>query len=178
MTGTIIVVGGPAGTGKTTAAANLAKHYDCPYIEGDTLHPEANVEKMSKGIPLTDDDRWDWLIQVTEVTASKCKEDPHHIAIVTCSMLKKCYRDLIKQHGKSFNFVFCFLYASFDELVNRVENRKNHFMKSDMVKSQYDIMEVPKGDELIENGGDCMTIDTTEKSFDDILGEVLNKIKI
>ncbi|EGV65479.1 hypothetical protein CANTEDRAFT_113008 [Yamadazyma tenuis ATCC 10573] len=178
MTGTIIVVGGPAGTGKTTAASKLSTYFDCPYVEGDALHPQANIIKMSKGIPLTDDDRWDWLITLTEQTAVKCKEDPHNIAIVTCSMLKKSYRQLIKDHGKSFNFVFCFLYASFDELVNRVENRKNHYMKSDMVKSQYEIMEVPEGDELVENGGDCLAINTTGKSLDDIFQEICNTIRV
>lgn len=176
MTGTIIVVGGPAGTGKTSAASRLSQRFDCPYIEGDALHPQSNIDKMSKGIPLTDDDRWDWLVTLAQTTAEKCKQSPNHIAIVTCSILKQSYRELIQQTVPSITCKFCFLYASFDELVNRVENRKNHYMKSEMVRSQYEIMEVPKGDELIENGGGCLTIDTTNKPMDEIFQEIVKKL--
>lgn len=175
---TIIIVGGPAGTGKTTAAANLAKHYNCPYIEGDSLHPQANIDKMSKGIPLNDDDRWDWLIKLTQVTVKECQASQNNMAIVTCSILKKAYRQLIETTGKPIDFKFVFLFATFDELVNRVENRKNHYMKSDMVKSQYDIMEVPAGDELIVNGGNCLTIDTTQKSMDNIYKEIVDNLNL
>lgn len=176
MTGTVIVVGGPAGTGKTSAASRLSQYFDCPYIEGDLLHPQENIDKMSKGIPLTDEDRWDWLVKLTNTTAQKCKETPNHIAIVTCSILKKSYRQLIQDTGKSITFKFCFLYASFDELVNRVENRKNHYMKSDMVRSQFEIMQVPSDEELIENGGSCLTIDTTNKGLDDIFKEIVSNL--
>ena len=55
---TVIVVGGPAGTGKTTQGELISKHFQCPFIEGDALHPQENVDKMSQGIPLTDEDRW------------------------------------------------------------------------------------------------------------------------
>lgn len=178
MTGTIIVVGGPAGTGKTSAASRLAQYFECPYIEGDALHPQANIDKMSKGIPLTDDDRWEWLVKLTETTAAKCKQTPNHVAIVTCSILKRRYRELIQETGKSITFKFCFLYASFEELVNRVENRKNHYMKSDMVRSQFEIMQVPKDDELIENGGNCLTIDTTNKSMDTIFQEIVSHLGV
>lgn len=176
MTGTILVIGGPAGTGKTTAAAKLSAHFHCPYIEGDALHPVGNIRKMSKGIPLTDDDRWDWLVSLTKATVEKSKESESHMAIVTCSMLKKLYRQLIRETS-SATVIFCFLYATFEELVNRVENRQNHYMKSDMVRSQYEIMEVPQGSELMGSGGDCVVVDTTEKSTEDIYGELLNVYK-
>lgn len=175
---TVIVVGGPAGTGKSTIAEILSKKFSCPFIEGDGLHPQPNIDKMSKGIPLTDDDRWGWLEQLSKVTASRALDPDNKstMAIVSCSMLKKIYREHIKEtspKSEPINFRFVFLYSTFEELMKRVEGRKGHYMKSDMVKSQYDIMEVPAGDELMINGGECISVDTTGKTpamiFDEIL---------
>lgn len=175
--GTIIVIGGPSGTGKTTAAIKLAKYLNCPYIEGDSLHLESNIKKMSKGEPLTDEDRWEWLIKLTQASTERCKDSANHITIVTCSMLKQSYRVLIKETGIPFKFKFCFLYASYSELLNRVKNRQNHYMKSDMVKSQYEIMEPPKGQELTQNGGDSILIDTTNKSMNETFDEILRALE-
>lgn len=179
---TVIVVGGPAGTGKTTQGELLAQYYQCPFIEGDSLHPQANIDKMSRGEPLTDDDRWGWLAKLAQEASVKAIEDPSKKSVVSCSMLKKVYRDYIKQNastsreGNDLKFRFVFLYTTFEELIKRVENRKGHYMKSDMVKSQYDIMEVPQGDELLENGGEAVSVDSTGKSeqviFDDILKQL------
>lgn len=178
MTKTIIVVGGPAGTGKTSMAERLSKHFNCPYIEGDSLHPQANIDKMSQGIPLTDDDRWDWLAKLSHVAAKECDKSPNNMAIVTCSILKQVYRHFIAQAEPSVRFNFCFLYASFQELVTRVNLRKNHYMKSDMVKLQYDIMQVPHGDELIENGGNCLKINTTENPIDEVYSYILAHLRL
>ncbi|KAK6465357.1 P-loop containing nucleoside triphosphate hydrolase protein [Scheffersomyces coipomensis] len=180
---TVIVVGGPAGTGKTTTATALADHFSSPFIEGDVLHPQVNVDKMSKGIPLTDDDRWDWLKTLSQQTsiASLDKDNKSNIAIVSCSMLKKVYRDYIKLNSTNHNhirFRFVFLYTTFEELINRVENRKGHFMKSDMVKSQYEIMEIPEGVELVSNGGDSIAIDATGKTPEQINKEVIDSLAL
>ncbi|KAI5957542.1 hypothetical protein KGF57_003236 [Candida theae] len=187
---TVIVVGGPAGTGKTTQGELLAKHYQCPFIEGDSLHPQANIDKMSRGEPLTDEDRWGWLAKLAQEAGAKAKSDPSGKSVVSCSMLKKVYRDYIKQSASSessslahsgqdtanLKFRFVFLYTTFEELVKRVENRKGHYMKSDMVKSQYDIMEIPQGIELLSNGGEAVSVDSTGKTekviFDDILEQL------
>ncbi|RCK55124.1 putative gluconokinase [Candida viswanathii] len=174
---TVIVVGGPAGTGKTTQGELLSSYYKCPFIEGDSLHPKANIDKMSAGIPLTDDDRWGWLEEVSK-TSSTSAVDPgnaSHIAVVSCSMLKKSYRDYIKEKssGDEVVFRFVFIYTTFEELMKRVGNRKGHYMKSDMVRSQYDIMEIPKGKELTSNGGDCIALDATDKSPEVIFKEIV-----
>ncbi|KAK6204871.1 P-loop containing nucleoside triphosphate hydrolase protein [Scheffersomyces amazonensis] len=176
--GTVIVVGGPAGTGKTTTATALSEQFSCPFIEGDVLHPKENVEKMSKGIPLTDEDRWEWLKTLSHEVSTTSLSDANQskIAIVSCSMLKKVYRTYIKAHANNSNhikFRFVFLYTTYEELIRRVESRKGHFMKSDMVKSQYDIMEVPNGKELLANGGDCLAIDATGKTPNQINREVI-----
>lgn len=175
----VLVVGGPAGTGKTTIAELLSQHLKCPFIEGDQLHPQANVDKMSRGEPLTDDDRWDWLKTLSVEAATKAINSDSNVAVVSCSMLKKVYRDYIKTSASSghkdadISFRFIFLYTSFDELLKRVGQRQNHFMKSDMVKSQYDIMEIPQNSELVANGGEALPVDTSGKTPDTIYQEIL-----
>lgn len=178
MSGTFIVVGGPAGTGKTTIAELISDQLKCPYLEGDELHPQENIDKMSKGFALNDDDRWGWLKILSEKTSDACldTENQAQTAIVSCSMLKKSYRQYIKDsahNSDKLNFKFVFLYSTFEELLKRVGNRKGHYMKSDMVKSQYDIMEIPQGPELIDNGGDCLSIDTTDKTPEEIFKIIL-----
>lgn len=174
---TVIVVGGPAGTGKTTQGELISKHFQCPFIEGDALHSQENVDKMSQGIPLTDEDRWGWLKQLSQVSSSKAHEleNTTNIAVVSCSILKKKYRDFIKENSVDplIKFRFVFLYTTFEELMSRVENRKGHYMKSDMVKSQYDIMEIPHNGELLQNGGDAITVDTSGKSPEEIFKEII-----
>ncbi|SGZ57647.1 CIC11C00000005012 [Sungouiella intermedia] len=176
---TVIIVGGPAGTGKTTIASLLAEHHKCPFIEGDNLHPKENVDKMARGEPLTDDDRWGWLQTLAETAASLAKDPKNasQVAIASCSMLKKVYRDFLeKSAGDGVTFRFVFLHTHYDELLKRVSNRQGHYMKSDMVKSQYDIMEVPSGDELLVNGGEALEVDTTDKEPENILKEILTTL--
>lgn len=180
----VLVVGGPAGTGKTTIAELLSQHLKCLFIEGDQLHPQANIDKMSRGEPLTDDDRWDWLKTLSVEASTKAVNDPSKLSVVSCSMLKKAYRDHIKQsatHGHEndeITFRFIFLYTTFEELLKRVGQRQNHYMKSDMVKSQYDIMEVPQGAELYANGGEALPVDTTDKSPDAIYEEIVKSLHL
>lgn len=172
---TVIIVGGPAGTGKTTIASLLAAHHKCPFIEGDNLHPQENVDKMARGQPLTDDDRWGWLEKLGEEAASQAQQPTNtsHVAVASCSMLKKMYRDHLEKAGAPAAFRFVFLHTSYDELLKRVAARQGHYMKSDMVKSQYEIMEIPTGNELLANGGQALDVDTTNKTPEEILHEVL-----
>lgn len=173
----VIIVGGPAGTGKTSVGALLAKHYNCPFVEGDDLHPQHNITKMSQGIPLTDDDRWGWLQKVSETASAKAldPENASHTVVASCSMLKKAYRDYLEKYG-SGEFRFVFLHTTFQELMARVAARQGHYMKSDMVRSQYEIMEAPEGSELVENGGKAVNIETGDKTPEDIVAEVLERL--
>lgn len=174
---TVVILGGPAGTGKTTIASLLAEHHQCPFIEGDHLHPKENIDKMARGEPLTDEDRWGWLEKLG-LTAAGAAKDPNNaskVAVASCSMLKKVYRELLeKSGGEGVVFRFVFLHTTYDELLKRVAGRQGHYMKSDMVKSQYDIMEVPVGDELLENGGGSLNVDTTNKTPEEIFKEILD----
>ncbi|OBA24570.1 carbohydrate kinase [Metschnikowia bicuspidata var. bicuspidata NRRL YB-4993] len=158
---TVIIVGGPSGTGKTTTAALLASHFDCPYIEGDELHPEENVAKMARGEPLTDDDRWGWLKKISRASVGKAADPANKsgICVASCSMLKRAYRDYLLANGNGADFRFVFLHASFESIIKRVAARQNHFLKLNMVKSQFDIMDVPKSEELIRNGGKAIAVD-------------------
>lgn len=167
----VIIVGGPAGTGKTTIATILAKHYQCPFVEGDLLHPPANIKKMAEGQPLTDEDRWGWLQSLSEITSEKAKES--NFAVASCSILKKVYRDHIEKHGANVTFRFVFLHTTYEELLNRVEKRQGHYMKLEMVKSQFDIMEVPEGSELLANGGHSLEVDTSDRSPEQISQQIL-----
>lgn len=167
---TVYVVGGPAGTGKTTIGEALAVMLKCPFVEGDALHPQANIDKMASGKPLTDDDRWGWLELVSK-TAAEVAETKGN-SVVLCSMLKRKYRDLISSTLPQVGFEFIFLYTTYAELEKRVAGRSGHFMKSDMVKSQYEIMEVPDHEQ--EPHG--WPIDTTNKLPELILEEIANKV--
>ncbi|PBP15520.1 glucokinase [Diplocarpon rosae] len=90
------LITGPAGCGKSTVAEFLAKKMGLPFIEGDSFHPQSNVEKMSRGIPLTDADRWDWLIRLRTEAMARLASTGAQGVVLTCSALKRKYRDVIR----------------------------------------------------------------------------------
>ena len=96
----VLVVMGVSGTGKSTVAGLLAGHLGWPMEEGDDLHPEANVDKMEQGVPLTDDDRWPWLDRIGEwIDEQGRRGEP---GIITCSALKRSYRDRLRRPNVVF----------------------------------------------------------------------------
>ncbi|KAK5947019.1 hypothetical protein PMZ80_001165 [Knufia obscura] len=152
----IFLVTGPAGCGKTTVAQYLAEQMGAPYVEGDDFHPPANKEKMGSGIPLTDADRWDWLIALKNEAIKQLQTS--NACIVTCSALKKKYRDVIRVANYEHPTVqIHFVYLKVDEevLQKRVAERIGHYMKQEMVHSQMVALEEP--DEDVET--DVMKID-------------------
>ncbi|KAJ8076384.1 hypothetical protein AAF712_000080 [Marasmius tenuissimus] len=171
----LIIVMGVSGTGKTTLATALSKIYRLPYIEGDEMHPKANIDKMSNGIPLNDADREPWL-ELIRTSAVKMVEDQRkehpqiqnakavHGVIVTCSSLKRYYRDILRGTKKVANkveetegeeapdphelpTVFVFMKGERDDLWERMSNRKGHYMKAHMLDSQLETLENPEGEE-------------------------------
>jgi gluconokinase len=140
---TIVVVMGVSGSGKTTVAKDLAAALHCPFLEGDDLHPRANVEKMSKGTPLTDADRLPWLRAI----AGKIDGWRSHgeSGVVTCSALKRTYRDILI--GDRKDVTLAYLKGSRALIERRMAARHNHFMPVALLDSQFGTLEEPETDE-------------------------------
>jgi len=151
----LIIVGGPAGCGKTTIAKAIASSTNFPFIEGDDLHPPQNIAKMSAGHPLVDADRWDWLDKIISTAVELATSQHPKGIVITCSALKKSYRERMRrrvrearQRGTQLVLWFVFCNLSQEESLRRVRDRPGHYMKADMVASQFADLEVP--DEKVE----------------------------
>ena len=134
---------GVSGCGKTTVATILAGRLGWPFEEGDALHPEANIEKMAAGRPLTDADRWPWLTNVADWIEQRL--DAEENGLITCSALKRSYRDLINRRGSGVIFVF--LTGSKETIGARLAARHGHFMRASLLESQFADLEEPAADE-------------------------------
>lgn len=134
-----IVVMGVSGCGKSSLATRLAEALGLAYQEGDDLHPQENVTKMSAGTPLNDDDRWPWLDRIGEILANNAERG----VVLTCSSLKKAYRERLRAAaGEKLAFVF--LDGSKDLLIQRMGGREGHFMPTSLLESQLAALERPE----------------------------------
>ncbi len=138
-----IVVMGVSGSGKTTVGRQLAERLGATFRDGDAFHPKANVAKMSAGMPLTDADRWPWLDAIAAAIRDTPPEPP---LVVTCSALKRAYRERIL-HGAGRPVAFVFLNGPRKVLAERMAARKNHFMPASLLDSQLAALEPPAPDE-------------------------------
>ena len=134
----IVVLIGVAGSGKTTVGTMLADAMRCAFLEGDALHSAANVEKMSHGIPLSDADRAPWLVAIHRrlldaFTRGKC-------LVVGCSALKRSYRTVL---AESIPITWVYLKGSAALIRSRLQHRTDHYMKADMLASQFEALEEP-----------------------------------
>lgn len=134
----IFIVMGVSGCGKSTIGKLLASELKIPFFDGDDYHPEANVKKMAAGSPLNDDDRAGWLERLNELSI----ENSTIGAVIACSALKKSYRVTLSK-GLNEKVKFVYLKGTFEEISNRLKQRKNHFMPSGLLKSQFNALEVP-----------------------------------
>jgi carbohydrate kinase (thermoresistant glucokinase family) len=138
-----IVVMGVSGAGKSTVGAILADALKRPLMEGDSLHPPANIEKMSKGIPLNDDDRLPWLKAIAaRINDARRAGQP---IIVACSALKRSYREILEDGHDDVGFVY--LKGTKDQLAARMATRKGHFMPPGLLDSQLATLQEPTSDE-------------------------------
>jgi len=138
-----IIVMGVSGSGKSTVGEKLAAALDLPFLEGDSLHPKANVDKMASGIPLQDEDRWPWLDTIGERLATA-----ENGIIVSCSSLKKSYRERLRNASQG-PLLFVFLDGSFDVLHEHMGHRTGHFMPVTMLESQLATLESPVGEPFV-----------------------------
>lgn len=134
---TTIVVMGVAGVGKSSVMAALEARLRWPTLEGDALHPAANIEKMAAGVPLDDTDRAPWLARIAAWIGDR--EAERSSSIVTCSALRRTYRDVLRRGHRSVWFVH--LVAPAQVIATRIEHREGHFMPVGMLASQLGTLE-------------------------------------
>jgi carbohydrate kinase (thermoresistant glucokinase family) len=133
----IILVTGVSGTGKTTIGQKLANHYNLPFFDADKFHPAVNIEKMSTGIPLNDEDRMPWLQSLAGLLRNSISEGG---AVLACSSLKESYREILRINAE-VNWIH--LKGSKELIWERMLARKNHYMKASMLDSQFATWEEP-----------------------------------
>lgn len=138
-----VVVMGVSGCGKSTLGRALAARLGVHYVEGDELHPPENVARMAAGTPLTDADRQGWLEKIAaEVAAAAARGEG---LVVTCSALKRRYRDLLRGGDAALRFVF--LHGPQSLLAERMAARQGHYMPPSLLQSQLEALEPPQADE-------------------------------
>ena len=136
---TAIILMGVSGSGKTTIGNALSSQLDWSSYDGDDYHPDENIEKMSRGIPLSDEDRLTWLEILSNLLAEKYLAGEN--LVLACSALKQVYRQ--KLRSKNRNLIFIYLKGDFELIWQRMRTRQEHYMKPEMLRSQFDILEPP-----------------------------------
>jgi gluconokinase len=162
MNRNLYVVMGITGSGKSTVGERLAKALGVDFVEGDDYHPPENVRRMAAGIPLTDNDRADWL----RALAARLREANQSGAgiVVTCSALKRSYRDFLRAAAPEVQFVY--LKGSRTLVAERVTGRRGHFMPVSLLDSQLDTLEEPESD---EHALTCDIKDSPQQIVDDLV---------
>ncbi|HJZ32525.1 MAG TPA: gluconokinase [Hyphomicrobiaceae bacterium] len=143
MSALVIVLMGVSSSGKSTIGARLAKLLDWPFRDADSFHPAANIEKMRAGIPLEDSDRWPWLDAIAHWIDQQLSKGQS--AIVSCSALKRSYRQRLIGDRRNVRLVF--LKGSFELIKKRMQQRRGHFMPLSLLHSQFQVLEEPEADE-------------------------------
>jgi gluconokinase len=136
---------GVSGSGKTVIGTLLARAFGVDFVEGDTYHPPANIEKMSAGVPLTDYDREGWLHAIAD-RIKRANEDGEGV-VVSCSALKRSYRQMIRAEAGAVQFVF--LRGEREVIGQRISGRKGHFMPPSLLDSQFAALEEPSSEENV-----------------------------
>jgi len=153
-----IVLMGVSGCGKTTIGERLASKLSTPYFEGDAFHPPSNVVKMSNGIPLNDEDRKSWLTVLTKLIAKNLKMGEE--AVLGCSALKEKYRDQLRIDPEKVLFIY--LKGNYDQILSRIKQRQDHYMPSNLLRSQFKDLEEP--------------VDVFTVNIDQTPGEIISEI--
>ncbi len=151
-----VVVMGVSGSGKSTVGAELAEQLGGRFVDGDDLHPEANVAKMAAGVALDDDDRRPWLDRVAQTladTATRGDTAADGPVVVACSALRRRYRDRLRRVP---GVVFVHLDLDRETATDRLRSRRGHFVDERLIRSQFETLETPTADEH-----DVVVVDAT-----------------
>lgn len=155
----VLIIMGVAGAGKTTVGGVLARKLGWSFYDADDFHPKENIEKINKGIPLTDEDRLPWLLAIRDLIRGL--NEP---AVIACSALKQTYRDYLKEENKEVEFVY--LKGSGDLIRHRLEERKGHFAGLEILGGQLEALEEPEN--VLTEGVD----QDPESIAEDIIGKL------
>ena len=139
----IVILAGVSGSGKTTVGALLAGRLGWPFTDGDQLHPAANIAKMARGVPLTDEDRMPWLQAIASLMDERIAAGVS--AIIACSALKRAYRDLLLDERPAARIAF--LDVAHDVVARRLAARHGHFFNPELLDSQFAALEQPSPEE-------------------------------
>lgn len=193
---------GVSGCGKSTVAIELSKRLKVEFLDGDDVHPESNIRKMSSGIPLSEEDRLPWLLSLREKAVKLVEtahlrnptgsiELPPPIAVIACSALKCSHRDILRglhnHHSASTSSVqikthLIYLKGSKTLIESRMKARQNHFMGAEMLESQLRTLEEPNPDVENSPNSSIITIsiestDSQQKELSEIIGEIMVKLR-
>jgi gluconokinase len=167
---THLVVMGVAGSGKSTIAAALSRQLGWACAEADEFHPQSNIQKMSQGIPLQDEDRWPWLQEIQAWMTAKAQAGES--TVLTCSALKQGYRQLLAQaEGR---VLFLHLHGEADLIGQRMQGREGHFMPPTLLPSQLATLE-PLSDEELAAGSLRLDI---SKSPDELVKTIIAALQL
>jgi gluconokinase len=156
----IVIVFGVSGAGKTTIGKLLTQGVGWRFYEADDFHSQANIDKLRRGIPLTDEDRWPWLESLRQLIKRSLEAGEN--AVLACSALKRAYREQLRV---SDEVKFVFLHGDYALIEKQLRQRRGHFMNPELLRSQFTDLEEPKSDE------DVLTIElrrTPQKIVDEI----------
>lgn len=158
-----MIVMGVAGSGKTTVGEALARHLGWNFYDADAFHPAANIEKMANGTPLTDSDRAPWLAALHSLISTSLKEN--RPGVLACSALKESYRRKLLEGNDGVQIVY--LKGSYDLIWSRLSRRKDHYMKPQMLQSQFETLEEP---------ADALTLDVS-LPVAELVAEILKRLE-
>jgi gluconokinase len=161
----VLVVMGVSGSGKTEIGQRVARVLGGSFFDSDEYHPPANIAKMSAGVPLDDDDRWPWYERVRREVIERCA--PGETRVLACSALKRSHRNFLRAtRPEAVRFIQ--LVGDYDLIFGRLSLRQGHFMRAEMLRSQFETLELAEPDEAM-----IVSIDTTPE---EIVAEIVRRV--